>query len=157
MTDLNGDLKSALAGHGFLEGLQEAHLVRLAGLATLRRCASGEYLFKTGEPATHCYLIQSGHVNVQVHDPARGDLILESVGEHKVLGWSWLVPPYRWSFDGRAVEPTEVVAIDSAGLRDACDRDHELGYQLLKRFTEVFSQRLHAARILLLDIYGPGG
>jgi CRP/FNR family cyclic AMP-dependent transcriptional regulator len=64
------------------------------------------------------------------------------------------VPPYRWAFDARAVEPTAAVALDGACLRGKCDEDPALGYALLQRFSLVMVERLQAARVRLLDVYG---
>ena len=72
-----------------------------------------------------------------------------------VLGWSWLFEPYRWHFDADAVEPVSTVAFDASCLRTKCDTDPRLGYQLAQRFARVMLERLQAARLRLLDVYGP--
>ena len=86
--------------------------------------------------------------------PQRGAIAIDTVGEGDVLGWSWLIPPYHWHFDARAVEPTRAIALDGRCLRGKCDADHELGYELMKRFAQVIEQRLEATRWQLLDVYG---
>ena len=56
----------------------------------------------------------------------------------------------------RAVGPTRVVAFDSAALRQACDDDHDLGYLVFRRLTNIIAGRLSATRLQLLDMYaGP--
>jgi CRP-like cAMP-binding protein len=71
-----------------------------------------------------------------------------------VLGWSWLFEPYVWHLDARALEPTEAIALNGAGLRDECDTNHKLGYSLMRRSVRIIEQRLQAAMIQMLDIYG---
>ena len=71
-----------------------------------------------------------------------------------MLGWSWIIPPYHWHYDARAIEPTSAIALDAKCLRIKCEEDHDLGYELLKRFTNVITQRLEATRLQLLDVYG---
>ena len=78
---------------------------------------------------------------------------METLGPHAVLGWSWLFPPYRWHFSASAVETTLAVELDGPGVRDLCARDHELGYELMRRFVEVVVQRMQATRVRLLDLY----
>jgi hypothetical protein len=73
----------------------------------------------------------------------------------EVLGWSWLVPPYRYFGDARAVTPVSATALDGTCLRGKCDADPELGYELLKRVTTVMYRRLECARVRMLDLYGP--
>jgi hypothetical protein len=71
-----------------------------------------------------------------------------------VLGWSWLFEPYIWHLDARALEPTEAIALDGAGLRAECDTNYKLGYYLMRRSVRIIEQRLQAAMIQMLDIYG---
>ena len=47
-----------------------------------------------------------------------------------------------------------MIAFDGACLRGKCDADHELGYQLMRRFAAVIVERLQATRLQLLDVYG---
>jgi CRP-like cAMP-binding protein len=72
----------------------------------------------------------------------------------EVLGWSWLIPPYHWKFDARAIEQTRALALDGKCLRTKCEEDHDLGYELLKRFAQIMEERLQATRLQLLDVYG---
>ena len=81
-------------------------------------------------------------------------LMIATLGDGTVVGWSWLFPPYRWSFDARAIEDTRAIAFDGACLRGKCDSDHELGYVLMQRFAQIILDRLQAARLQLLDVYG---
>jgi CRP-like cAMP-binding protein len=93
-------------------------------------------------------------VALEIVAPQRGPIIVETLGEGDILGWSWLIPPYNWHFDARAVELTRAIALDGKCLRTKCEADHDLGYELLKRFTNIMEQRLEATRLQLLDIYG---
>jgi len=81
--------------------------------------------------------------------------VIETLEEGDILGWSWLIPPYLWRFDARIVEPTRAIALDGKCLRMKCDENHDLGYELLKRFAHIVTQRLQATRLQLLDIYAP--
>jgi len=81
-------------------------------------------------------------------------LVIDTMDEGEVLGWSWLVSPYQYFFDARAMTPVSATALDGACLRDKCEADPELGYQLLRRVTTVMYHRLQSARIRLLDLYG---
>jgi hypothetical protein len=78
---------------------------------------------------------------------------VNTVAEGEVMGWSWLVPPYRWHFDGKAIDFVRAIALDGKCLRTKCEKDHDLGYELLKRFSEMMSHRLDAARMQLIDLY----
>jgi CRP-like cAMP-binding protein len=141
------------AGHAFLRGLSERYLMALASGAKPFTAAAGELLAREGEPARAFYLIQVGHVALGLHTPDRGVVTVQTVGPGEVLGWSWLVPPHRWQFDCRAADEVRGLAFDADWLREKCEQDHELGYQLLKQLVTVIASRLAATRLQLLDLY----
>ena len=142
-----------LAHHPFFAGLDDAALTLLAGCAVNVRFRPGAYLFREGEPADAFYVLRAGRVALEVRRPT-GSEVLDTVDEDEVVGWSWLVPPYRWTFDARAVTDTRAVSFDGACLRGKCAADPTLGYALLQRVVLVMSARLHSARVRLLDLYG---
>ena len=78
---------------------------------------------------------------------------IQTVGAGEVVGWSWLLPPYRWQFDARATSAVQGLVFDAAWLREQCEQDHELGYHLLWQLLVVVSSRLAASRVQRLDIY----
>ncbi|MBM4246759.1 MAG: cyclic nucleotide-binding domain-containing protein [Deltaproteobacteria bacterium] len=147
-------LERILSGHPFFEGLAEPYLKLIVGCASNVRFAAGEFLFRTGEEANEFFLVRSGRIALEVAAPGRPAVAVQTLGEGEILGWSWLVPPYHWMFDARAVEPTRAIALDGRCLRGKCESDHDLGYELLKRFAHIMEQRLRAARLQLLDVYG---
>lgn len=147
-------IDALLHEHPFFAGLDAEALTLLAGCAANRRFKVGEYLYRQGEPAETFFLIRRGRVAIEAHDEVRGPLVIETVDEGEVLGWSWLVPPHRWLFDARAVDPTSVVVFDGTCLRDKCDADPRLGYAVLQRVAAVMYARLQGTRVRLLDLYG---
>ena len=146
-------LEPILAKHPFLKGLEPRHLKILVGCASNVRFNAGHFLFHEGEEANEFYMIREGKVAVQIQGGERGPIIVQTVGEGEVLGWSWLIPPYRWRFDGKALELTRAIALDGKCLRMKSEEDHDLGYELLKRFAGIIVERLEAARLQLLDGY----
>ncbi len=153
MTTIRG-LEELLAEHPFFRDLPPEDIALIAGCGRNVHFEEGEYIFREGEPADHFYLIRHGRVALEIFAPERGPLVIETIGEGEVLGWSWLFPPYRWSSDARASEPTRAVALDGACLRGKCEDDLRLGYELMRRFAQVIMGRLQATRVRLLDIYG---
>jgi hypothetical protein len=89
--------------------------------------------------------------------PHRGLTTVQTVGEGEILGWSWLFPPYRWHFDARAQQSTRALAFDGQCLRRKCEEDHDLGYEIFRRFMFVMVERVESTRLQLLDMYGNNG
>lgn len=147
-------LDELIAASPVFAGLPAAHLQLIAGCGVNERFEAGSYLFHEGQDADRFYLIREGSIALEVAVPGRGRRVLETLGQGEVVGWSWLFEPYRWQFDGRAVQATGVISFDGACLRGKCDSDHELGYELMRRFAASMVERLQATRLQLLDVYG---
>jgi len=148
-------IEELLSSHPFFAGLDADAMRLLAGCASNVHFAEGELIFGEGEAADRFYVIRHGRAALQLHSPARGPLLIDTMDEGDVLGWSWLIPPYRYFCDAQAVTPVSATALDGACLRGKCEATPELGYQLLKRVSAVMYQRLQSTRIRLLDLYGP--
>ena len=146
-------LEGVLAGHPFFSRMDPRYLELAVGCAANVRFNAGELIFRQGHEAEHFYLIRAGRVALEIHVPGRGGLTIQTLGAGEVLGWSWLVPPYNWRFDGRAAEVTRAIVFDGKCLRKKCEEDHELGYELQKRVIAILGEHLDATRFRLLDVY----
>lgn len=144
-------LEESINRHPFVAGLKPEHLQVLADNAMMMRYEPGEIIFREGDPANRFYLICHGRVVLESHQMDGDPVVIQEIGPGDVLGWSWLFPPYYWHFDARATEPTEAIFFYGTRLRQQCEEDHDLGYQLMKRTASVVIQRLQAARKRLLS------
>lgn len=147
-------LDQLLADVPFLAGMEAERLTLLAGCASNVGFAAGDTIFHEGDPADAFYVIRRGTVAIELHAGARGALTIETIDSGDVIGWSWLFPPHRWHFDARALSDVRATAFDGGCLRGKCDADPALGYDLMKRFAQVFIERLRWTRLRLLDVYG---
>lgn len=151
-------LRELFAQHSFAAGLSDEHLALVSACARNVSLPTGAMLCVEGASADTFYLLRRGHVSIEVHQAGHGPIVIETVGVGDVVGWSWLVPPYRWTFDARALDPVGALAIDGACLRDKSLEDPALGFALLSRVAQELLERLQATRVRLLDLYGgPGG
>lgn len=148
------DLEHIIREHPFFTGLEEGFCKLVCGCAKNVRFEAGQYLFHEGEPADHFYLLRQGRVALEVAEPQCKPIIFLTVGEGEIVGVSWLIPPYRWSYEAKALEFTRAISMDAACLRGKCEADHDLGYEMMKRFVPILVQRLDAARLQILDVYG---
>lgn len=147
-------IRDLLSEHPFFAGLDDDMVSLLVGCATNVHYRTGEYLFHEGEPADRLFVVRRGRVALDVHMPGQTERVVDTVDEGAVVGWSWLVPPYRWFFDARAVQEVSAVAMDASCLRAKCEEDPAVGYALMQRVAGVMYHRLQSARVRLLDLYG---
>jgi CRP/FNR family cyclic AMP-dependent transcriptional regulator len=147
-------VEKILGEHPFLRDLDPRCLKPIAGCASDVSYDAGQMIYREEDDADQFLLILKGKVAIEIFVPGRGPLTIQTIGPGDVLGWSWLFPPYRRQFDARALERTTGVALDGRCLREMVEEDHDLGYELIKRFSQVAVARLRATSRQLLDIYG---
>ena len=147
-------LSSALEEHPFFTGMNPIVRDTIAGCARNERFDTGEYLFREGAMADRFFLIRHGSVALEVHVPGREPMVVETLQAGDILGWSWLVPPYQWIMDARAMQLVRVISLDARCLRGKLDQDHSLAYEVFKRFIPVMADRLEAGRLQMIDMYG---
>jgi CRP-like cAMP-binding protein len=155
--DREPDLEELLAATPFFAGLERTYLEYLAEHARPRSLAADAVVFAYGDEARHFYLVTEGRVTVEVAAIEGPALELQSLGPGAVLGWSWLIPPYRWSFQARAAAPSAVLEFDGARILARCERDAAFGYELVKRFSALMSERLHFSRRKMMEEWKPAG
>jgi len=147
-------LERIVKEHAFFADLTDDFCKLVCGCAKNVRFEAGDYLFREGDPADQLYVVREGRVAMELSAPGHGSMTFQTVGEGEIVGISWLIPPYRWTYDAKALERIRAIAIDATCIRRKCEDDHDLGYELMKRFVPVIIERLHATRLQMLDVYG---
>ncbi|KAF2991003.1 cyclic nucleotide-binding domain-containing protein [Methylocystis sp. MJC1] len=151
------NLERILSDHPFFHGVNKGFVELAAGCAKNARFEAGDFIFHEGEAADQFYLVREGRVALQVAAPGRGAATFLTLGAGEVFGVNWLVPPYRWVYDAKALERCRLIAMDAKCLRGKCEADHSLGYDIMKRLMPVLIDRLHETRLQFLDLYGSHG
>jgi len=151
------DLVDYLQSHTIFSDLDAKHIKVLAQHVEEKEYAGGELLFKQEETAEHFYIVMEGSIAVEVPSVYGPPLEVQTLGVDDVLGWSWLIPPYKWTFEAKAGRDSKVMVFDGKALLQHCERDTVFGYALMKRFTGLMSERLHAARLRMMESWAPAG
>jgi CRP/FNR family transcriptional regulator, cyclic AMP receptor protein len=147
-------IEEMISAHKFFRDMTPEHLHFVAGCASNISIEAGEYIFREGEPADRFFIVRHGMVAIEAHDHRKGAVRIQTLVEDDVLGWSWLFPPYKWHYGARALTLVRMTAFDGKCLRDKCEADHDLGYDLMKRFAGILVERLQATRMQVMNIYG---
>ena len=137
--------RDILKEHPFLRAMVPEHRSVIAQGAEDKVFREGEILCREGQPANRLYLVNSGKVALETHVPGRGDVLVASLGPGQVIGWSWLVAPFVWQFQVRALEPTDATVLNGGHLLVACEQNHYLGYELMRDIGKVILEVLLAA------------
>lgn len=147
------ELASFIARHPVLRALPAEHIALIVSFASVQQHAAQARIFVHDQNADAFYIVHSGQVTIEVPSLGGEPLAIQTLGPDSILGWSWLLPPYRWLFDARAAVASTVVAVDGKRLRDACEQDPALGYRILKLFAALMAERLNAARVTAMKHY----
>ena len=147
-------MEPILAEHPFFKGLEPEHLKLIAACATRVQFKANQYLCKEEQEADQFYVILYGRVAVEIFSARRGPITIQTVGEGEVLGWLWFIKPYHWHVDARATEVTRAIALDVKCLLAKCEQNHELGYELMKRYAHSLAVQFRVTKFQLADIYG---
>jgi len=151
------DLAAYLKAHTLFSDLDDKHIKTLARNGGEKTFAAGDLLFAQDEPAEHFYILRNGAIAVEVPSIYGPPLKVQELGADDVLGWSWLMPPYRWTFQAKADQDTSVLVFDGKALLQHCEKNAGFGYALMKLFARLMSERLNAARLKMMETWAPAG
>lgn len=146
-------LEELLHQHPRFKGMPEAFVKAVAGCGKNVVFKAGDYLFHEGDDADDIFMIREGLVSLEMDMPGAGPQTFMTETAGGVIGLSWLIPPYTWTFDARAREDVRAIGFDATCLRTKCDADPALGYAVMKQFMPVIVERLHDTRVQMLDLY----
>ena len=140
--------------HPLFHSLPPKYVSFLEECARTSNYEAEQYLFHEGKKADNFYYIIQGKIALEIHVPGHRMVSFETIPKGHVVGWSWLMPPYSWVFDGRAVREVETVVFDGVKVRAKMEEDHEFGFLMYKYFSGIMNKRILSSRMQLMDIYG---
>ena len=148
---LSQSLFALIKEQPFFKGLHAQQLQLLAASAMEMKFETGATIFEEGSPANRFYLILTGRVELSAEMEDRNVIPVQTLGPGDDLGWSWLFPPFSMHFTARALEPITTIFFYGTRLREQCEQDHELGFQIMSRVAEVATQSLRATQRRLMQ------
>jgi len=151
------DIKQVLSDAPVFQGMNSEYVERLAAYALEREVENGTCLFRSGDPAKHFYLLIEGHISIEIPAVSGPTLQVQRLQPVRVLGWSWLLPPFKWSFNARAEVDSTVLEFDGAAVLKECESDPEFGFEVIKRFSGLMAERLDAAHKKMMEQWSPAG
>jgi CRP-like cAMP-binding protein len=69
-----------------------------------------------------------------------------------LLCWSSVIEPYRFTCNAHAVEAVRMMKFDGPKLRELMEKDHDLGYALMKQIAYTISDRLKSIRTMFISL-----
>jgi CRP/FNR family transcriptional regulator, cyclic AMP receptor protein len=133
--------------------LKPASFERLCSIAEMREFPAGQVLYYEGERATDFYIILSGQIAIETQVPYHGSVCTFTAGALDVIGWSCLTAFTRQrTSTARATTDCRLIAMNGEALRTMCDQDHDLGYIIMRRLTNIIASHMLTTRLHLYDL-----
>ncbi|MDD5462241.1 MAG: cyclic nucleotide-binding domain-containing protein [Methylococcales bacterium] len=146
-----------LSTHEFFVEISDDILQFLCECSSTHEIKKEQILFRQGEHADKFYVVRNGRIAMQIPAILGPALDIQTLGKDQVLGWSWLISPYKWNFQTKAEEDSELLQFDGKAILARCEQEPKFGYELLKKFAGLMSAGLNAARQKMMDEWNPDG
>ena len=151
------DLERTLETTSHFAGLSPQALHSVASCARPVRFEAGQFLFREGQPADEFYIILQGRVAIELRSSGRGQVVIQTLEEDDLVGFSWVHPPPRWIFDAQALTFLQAISIHAEDFLEACHKDPEMGFEVMRRLIGGVVDQLQATRLQVLEFYGVRG
>ena len=122
------------------QGLSDEDLEFVSPYCNAEKILSGTALCEEGERADKLFILEEGTVSIQF----KKGVSFEIQGPGKILGWSFLVPPNRYTASAVAVVPSRLLVITSPDFYELVHKDSRVGLKIMDNLAQVVSSRLKA-------------
>ena len=147
-------LIDALQTIPWFQDLDQEYFDELAKISKLIEVEAGVSLYQQGEKQDYVYIILNGRVAIEIAIPGKGRTRIYTAEPQEILGWSSVTPVVRQRTAGAVtVLPCTLIRMKASKLRKLCEKNHSLGYQVMRRIANVAASRLLVTRFQLLDIF----
>ncbi|MFC9622741.1 Crp/Fnr family transcriptional regulator [Streptomyces sp. NPDC056930] len=136
-----------------ITSLPPTHRDRLLSLADDVRFSAAQRLFEEHAVADRFWILKTGAVTLDAQLPHRRHAEIETLGPGELVGLSWLFPPFEWELGAETLSPVRAYEFDAPQVRALCRSEPEFGFAISQWVGLVLTQRLHATRGRLLDLY----
>jgi CRP/FNR family transcriptional regulator, cyclic AMP receptor protein len=139
--------------HDLLNGLSSAEVAQVLELGIRLIVPSGTLLFSLGEPADRLFMIERGRIRLTLPMHVRGqeeDILVEEISPGQTVGWSALIPPYRFTLSATAPLETEVIALPRETLREYFAVHTAPGCKIAQNLAVVIGHRLQLFQTMWL-------
>lgn len=148
---------NVLRGVEAFQSLSDDELTAIGRLAVEKKFTEGERLFKEGDPAKCLWIIAEGIIDLRFDLPGRdtsGESTLSSLSNRQIIGWSSLVPPYRYKLSAYcASDRCRMLLLERGPLREFLKKHPAIGYSVMAAMLQVVGNRFQA---LQDSTEGPG-
>jgi len=146
--------------------LNDDQLKKLAPFCREEVYKAGTMIFRAGTPSHTIYIVESGSVALEMNlqiGRGKGTATIGTVTRGGCASCSGLISPYTHTNTGRALEKTELIALDTRILKRLFEENPEVGERVMNNLAKVVASRLehteatlgHILAVVFHDIKAP--
>jgi CRP/FNR family transcriptional regulator, cyclic AMP receptor protein len=136
-----------------LQGLTPDDAAGVLALGKRTLLTAGAELFHLGDTADNIYVITRGRLRLTLPMQVRSreeDILVEERSSGQTVGWSALIPPYRFTLTAVAPLETEVLSLCREGLNTYFAAHATIGYAVSLNLASVIGERLQLFQAMWL-------
>ena len=166
--------KNLLTGFPFFSDVDADTLEAIAAKGEVLEFKAEDVIFRVDEPATHLYGLLEGEINlvlvfkdkvlktdIEYEEAIQAtmvdeekEIIVDTVTAGQVFGWASIVGPAKRTVNAECSETSRVIAIQADDLTAMFDKDHTLGFSIMKRLSDIIARRLRHRTDKLIEAWG---
>jgi CRP-like cAMP-binding protein len=166
--------KNLLTGFPFFSDVDADTLEAIAAKGEVLEFKAEDVIFRVDEPATHLYGLLEGEINlvlvfkdkvlktdIEYEEAIQAtmvdeekEIIVDTVTAGQVFGWASIVGPAKRTVNAECSETSRVIAIQADELTAMFDKDHTLGFSIMKRLSDIIARRLRHRTDKLIEAWG---
>jgi CRP-like cAMP-binding protein len=166
--------KNLLTGFSFFSDVDSDSLEAISKRGRILEFNAEDVIFRYQAPSTHFYGLLEGQVDlilvfkdkvlktdIEYEEAIQAsmvdeekEIIVDTVAPGQVFGWSSLVGPGKRTVMAQCSEASRVIAIPADELKAMFDRDHTLGYIVMRRLSGIIARRLQNRTDKLIETWG---
>ena len=141
-----------LSQFSLFNGLPEPLLNEIAAMSSEVSAKKDEIIFREGETADKLHFLLNGSVALRVKLTSRPESITVSFVStpFQSFGWSGIVAPFHYTSSAECDEDSNLLIIPADPFMKLLEANPEAGFQVMRRITEIISDRLRNSRQALL-------
>ena len=121
-----------------LQGLEEGELESIAQYFEEENFSAGVTLCEEGTNADRLYVLEQGKVSVNSRKGGQYDIDMPG----KIVGWSFLVPPFLYTASAVTKTPSKVLMIKSPDFYYVIHKEPKMGMKVINNLAQVIASRL---------------
>ncbi len=121
-----------------LEGLAEGELRSISQYFEEETVDAGVTLCEEGKEADRLYILERGRVSISFKKGGQVEINIPG----KVVGWSFLVPPFLYTASAVSTVPSKVLVIKSPDFYYLIHKEPEMGMKVINNLARVIASRL---------------